>query len=362
LNWKDRDIELWREGKTWGEIVSALSAEYPDIEFNKDKVRDPVRRLPEYGKPKEIDISEAVKKALKTRTKITDLCARFKCSQRVIQAHIDDLREQSLDVESENGYVWIQTKPIQSDTQHKMFFKGKVYKFGVVSDTHLNSKHQQLTHLNHFYDVCEHREIQDVFHAGDLTDGYYKNRPDHIYEIFNVGFDEQAAYTADAYPYRTGMQTHFIIGNHDYTHIINGGANIGKKVASERDDMEYLGSGYTKIWLTENCDLDLLHPLDGAAYAISYSTQKYIDSLQGGDKPKILIVGHHHKAFHLPGYRNIQAFEAACFEKQTPFMRGKKLTAWVGGWIMTVTVDCDGHIETISTEYIPYYRMIENDY
>ena len=55
-----------------------------------------------------------------------------------------------------------------------------------------------------------------------------------------------------------------------------------------------------KIMLTPNCRMDLFHPLDGSSYAVSYSGQKYMDSITGGDKPNILFVGHHHKSNVFP--------------------------------------------------------------
>ena len=60
-----------------------------------------------------------------------------------------------------------------------------------------------------------------------------------IYEIFKFGVDEQAEYIIENYPKREEITTDFIIGNHDNTAIINGGANIGKMIAREREDMNY---------------------------------------------------------------------------------------------------------------------------
>ena len=86
-------------------------------------------------------------------------------------------------------------------------------------------------------------------------------------------------------------------------HIKNGGIDIGRIIARERQDMTYLGQSNAKINLTPKCVLEINHPLDGASYAIS-SLQKLIDSMSGGDKPNILINGHHHKGnvYLLPQY------------------------------------------------------------
>ena len=57
-----------------------------------------------------------------------------------------------------------------------------------------------------------------------------------------------------------------------------------------------MGHSFAKVWLTPKCDMDLVHPIDGSAYALSYSGQKYCDSLSGGEKPKIIAMGHHHNS------------------------------------------------------------------
>ena len=67
----------------------------------------------------------------------------------------------------------------------------RVIRFGVASDSHLASKYQQLTHLNHFYDICERERVPIVYVPGDLSEGIYLRRPGHIHERFLHSADEQ---------------------------------------------------------------------------------------------------------------------------------------------------------------------------
>ena len=60
--------------------------------------------------------------------------------------------------------------------------------------------------------------------------------------------------------------------------------------------MNYLGRDCAIIMLTPNCSLELRHPWDGTAYALSYKIQKMVESMGGGEKPNILAVGHYHKS------------------------------------------------------------------
>lgn len=233
--------------------------------------------------------------------------------------------------------------------------------FMVVSDSHLGSIYEQLSFLNYCYDVALERGIKKVYHVGDISDGYYTNRPEQIYSLHAIGFDNQADYIIRHYPKREGITTYFITGNHDDTHIRNGGADIGKKISAVRPDMVYLGIGFARIYLTDNCIMDMFHPLDGTAYALSYSVQKYIDALSGGDKPNILLVGHHHKAMYF-FYRNIHAYECPSTCMQSSWEKRKRLNNTSGMWILKVKVDESGTITNMSNELIAQYNKVEGDY
>ena len=233
-------------------------------------------------------------------------------------------------------------------------------KFAVIGDTHFGSKYTQFQHLNDFYDICEAEGIVDVYHVGDLTDGL-KMRPGHEYELYVTAADEMVDDVVEKYPKRNGMVTYFITGNHDasiYKHV---GYDIGKAIEQRRDDMFYLGRDCAVINLTANCTLELRHPWDATAYALSYKPQKMIEAMESDSKPNILAIGHYHKAEYL-FYRNVHAIQTGCFQGQTPFTRGKGISVNLGGWIITIKVTTDGTIKSISPQFIPYYKSISNDY
>lgn len=311
-----------------------------------------------------LDIKSELLKLLDKEKSLGELSEKLNSSERVITAYIEDLKEEGFNIIEFDNKIKLSKDIVLMDNYHAEDWQGnKIIKFAVVSDTHLGNKWQQLTFLNSLYDIFEHEGINIVYHAGDLSDGYYKTRPSHIYELIPglAGADAQAEYIIDKYPRRKGIITKFITGNHDDTHIMNGGVNIGKIIARQREDMIYLGLNNAKINLTPNCILELNHPGDGAAYALSYALQKLIDSMSGGDKPNILINGHHHKYMNI-FYRNIHAFEGATVEAQTPFMRGKKISASIGGIIIEVHVNEEGTVTRCKGEFIPLYKPLENDY
>lgn len=233
-------------------------------------------------------------------------------------------------------------------------------RFAIMGDTQLGSKYTQLTYLHNFYDLCEREGIKDVYHTGDITDGL-KMRPGHEYELYEISADGQLEDVVKNYPCRPGITTHFITGNHDaslYKHV---GYDIGMAIAKDRLDMRYLGRDCAIVELTPNCTLELRHPWDGSAYALSYKIQKMIEAMESDSKPNILAVGHYHKAEYM-FYRNVHALQTGCFQGQTPFTRGKGISVHLGGWLVTVRVDKEGTIQSFAPEFVPYYSSIKDDY
>ena len=235
-----------------------------------------------------------------------------------------------------------------------------IIRFGLMGDTQLGSKYAQITQLHKYYDICEQLEITDVYHTGDITDGL-KMRPGHEYELYCTSADELKDDVIKNYPKINGITTHFITGNHDaslYKHV---GYDIGSAISNERTDMKYLGRDCAVVHLTPNCTLELRHPWDGTAYAISYKPQKMIEAMESDSKPNILGIGHYHKAEYI-FYRNVHCFQTGCFQGQTPFTRGKGISVHLGGWILTVYVDENGYIQRIVPEFIPFYVSSKDDY
>ena len=260
--------------------------------------------------------------------------------------------------EAESKRVAIQN---QEPEHHTAKWDGTTsIRFAIMGDTQMGSKYAQLTHLHNFYNLCAELGIDTVYHTGDLTEGL-KMRPGHEYEVYTVSADEMVEDVVKNYPRHEGITTHFITGNHDasiYKHV---GYDIGQAIANQRPDMKYLGRDCAVINLTPKCTLELRHPWDGTAYALSYKIQKMIEAMESDSKPNILAVGHYHKAEYL-FYRNVHALQTGCFQGQTPFTRGKGISVHLGGWIVEIKVDKNGYIQGIMPAFIPYYSSIKDDY
>ena len=314
-NWQEAASELRRQGKSYKEIANLIETKF-GLEKAYRRVRDFLYRA-------------------KIREKLNQ-----------IEPPVEEKRVVVQNQEPEHhGFTWDGTDTIR---------------FAIIGDTQIGSKYTQLSYLHRFYDICAREGIANVYHTGDITDGI-KMRPGHEYELYEVSADEMRDDVVMHYPKREGITTHFITGNHDaslYKHV---GYDIGRAIAQMRSDMRYLGRDCAVINLTPNCTLELRHPWDGTAYAISYKLQKMIEAMESDSKPNILAVGHYHKAEYI-FYRNVHALQTGCFQGQTPFTRGKGISVHLRGWIVTIRVDSTGTIQSFAPEFIPYYKSIENDY
>ena len=245
-------------------------------------------------------------------------------------------------------------------TEHTADFGVKTITFGLMGDTQYGSKYAQISHLHTFYDILAERGITTCYHTGDITDGL-KMRPGHEYELYEVSADEMVDDVVKNYPVLKNGKTYFITGNHDASLYKLCGYDIGAAIARDRPDMVYLGRDCSVIHITDNCTLELRHPWDGTAYAISYKPQKMIEAMDSQNKPSLLAIGHYHKLEYI-FYRGVHVFQTGAFQCQTPFTRGKGIAVHMGGWIVTIDVDDEGRITRIVPELIPFYDAILEDY
>jgi predicted phosphodiesterase len=237
--------------------------------------------------------------------------------------------------------------------------KGEKTRIGVLADTHYANKHAKMAQLKEFYKyVHEEYGVNRFFHAGDIADGYKVYRGQE-FELVVVGQDAQVELVANEYPYIEGVQTYFITGNHDLSFLKIGGSDIGKQIASKREDLIYLGAIDAQLDIG-GVMIELFHPSGKTAYADSYNLQKNIEASPGSQKPNIFLEGHYHKATLLPNYRNVVGVDCGCFCGSTLFIKAKKIKIAIGGWILEFMTDEKG-IYDVGQRFVPFYEQERSD-
>jgi len=239
--------------------------------------------------------------------------------------------------------------------------KGKWYKFGAMGDTHLYSKYCRLDVAECLYDIFEEEGIDTVYHTGNMIEG--EARFNKFDLVGPSGMGRQVEYNAKYYPRRDGITTKFITGDdHEGWYINREGVNIGRLLESAaedegRKDLQWIGHVEADVKLTApkgEAWMRVMHPGGGSSYAVSYSEQKLVESFQGGEKPRILLVGHYHK--YNQGYsREVHTVQTGCTQDQTTFLRKLKIQAHVGGTIIQFHQAETGEINRFQVQWIPFY-------
>ena len=298
------------------------ATEYDDLQVNKLSRKVIYRRLGKW-----IDALNEVTKYLAK-------------SEGVNGEHIEILEPKLTEAEEQVKKLQQQVQELTRHIQTpKLCLEGTHLRFGYVSDSHLGSVYADKALLNFAYDEFEREKLTTVFNSGDVADGI-KMYKGHEYELEVQGSDSQVNLIVDKYPRRDRITTYWIRGNHDYSFYKHGGTDISRSVSTLRPDMVCIGHQEADITIGKpgsQATIRLGHPDGGTAYAISYQIQRYIAELPSGTKPDVLLVGHYHKAEML-FYRGVCAIQGGTTQSQTPFMRGRKLSAAMGFWIVEVVV------------------------
>lgn len=163
------------------------------------------------------------------------------------------------------------------------------------------------------------------------------------------------------------MSTYAVSGDdHEGWYGQREGVDIGKYAENAmreegRDDWHNLGFIEAHIRLVnantgKSSILTVMHPGGGSAYAISYQPQKLVESLEGGEKPAVLMLGHYHK-LSANNIRNVWVVQTGCTQDQTTFMKKKRIDAHVGGLITKLYQDPEtGAIVRFMPDMLRYFN------
>lgn len=298
----------------------------------------------------------------KERVSSDDLATRFGVSKTDIKKTIRQLEEFGLNLFKFGNQFQVsdQIEKSQPTVIPQKALVGKRVKFGFVTDNHMGSKYERMDVLNALYDRFKLDGIDTVYNAGNVIDGEARFNK---FDIHTYGMENQCKYFTEKYPQRDGITTKFITGDdHEGWYVQREGVNIGKFMEQKakevgRSDLVYLGHMEHDIVLKAphgQAIIRIVHPGGGSSYAISYTSQKLVESYAPGEKPNILLMGHYHKmAFDF--IRGVFVVQGGCTMDQSPFMRKKRLDAHVGGWICEYQQADNGVILSFKAEWIPFY-------
>lgn len=284
------------------------------------------------------EIREKIKFLVRKKKSLIEICKELDLSQQEVIGIVTLMKEDGELVDYVKGEIIRIKKLVVSGEETFVRDDAKVIKMILISDTHMGSKAERQDVIKYLYGYADENDIKYVLHSGDLTDGYYPNRPQQVYELKKHGYDEQLDHVVSKYP-RFNGKTYFVTGNHDFTHIRNGGGDIGRAIAREREDMVYLGADQGDLTINK-LKIHMYHGAGGRAYAKGYKLQRYAETLTPG-KYDILTRGHSHDALYMY-YLDMHCFQCGALVNETQFSRMLGLKNEISAWIVKAYLDQKG--------------------
>lgn len=361
--------------KFWPDVLATLRNEYPKKYMTKDSLRWLYRTanknnevLPQRALFKDTlegldTLEDRLLKRIHKQVELSAIAHLLQVTEDEIILAVSKLQLDGytgIKTWKQGGKVFIQnlkkTKEIKPDFIRPWDNKAKTIKIAIIGDTHFGSKYALEEELELAYDHFKAEGITDVYHGGDLTEGFKQSRMHTFMGNKAIGFTDQLQYTVKNYPRREGITTHVISGNHDLFFMQDSMAHIVKAVVAQRDDMVYLGDEFARIWLTPKIDLGIVHPDDGVSANPFNKLYNYIE--RAGQKLcRIQTIHHYHKQAHMH-HRDVDAFFVPSFQMQSKWMNTKNLRSDLGYLILTIKVDDEGNLISLLPEIV----MLNNRY
>ena len=281
---------------------------------------------------------------------LAELAGKLGAAGKTIKIYLDEQRHCGLNVCLLGKLYSIErSQPRTADTGLVTEYVSRpdnTFVFGFSSDQHMCSKYERLDVLEDLYYEFAREGVDRVYNAGNWIEGEAEFNK---YELLVRGMEGQLEYLAEHYPRRKGVHTYAVAGDdHEGWWSKSMGVNIGRRAEhtmqdAGRDDWHNLGymEAYVKLVNAnsgKSTTMLVTHPGGGSSYAQSYKPQKLIESLEGGNKPAVMLVGHYHKLSCFNA-RNVWAIMSGTTQDQTSFMRKKSIEAHVGGGILTLGQD-----------------------
>lgn len=217
-----------------------------------------------------------------------------------------------------------------------------------ISDTHLGSRFDRLDLLNELYMQAEDLGINTILHAGDITDGFYPNRPHYDEETKVMGWCQMLDYVLENYPHSDYIKTLFIGGNHDFCFQREFGRDIGEEISKQREDLIYLGDDSAEVDYGK-VKMRLFHGSRKLGCTKDQKMRTYLESLPEEKVPQILLMGHYHNATYMK-YKETHCFQVPALIDPTPYANRAGFINEKGAWIANLTINEEGDIIHLESE------------
>ena len=274
---------------------------------------------------------------------IDNIKAQAKISGSEARNVIKNLRETHNIVSKKGSYVFSNEHP-KTDGSHTITTGETHHKDLYMGDTHYNSKECDVKTIDRVIEGAYDKGVRNVFHAGDITDGYAVYRG-HELALTNLTYKGQLDMVANTLPYKKDLDYYVINGNHDWSWQIKHAGNFVKDLSEIRDDVTYLGDGQGLI-TKDGVKILMAHGAGGGAYARMYKVQTFLreylqDEEHMENLPNILNMGHYHQQAFMK-YYGINTIMPGAFQDATEYTKRKGLCGPKGACIVEYDIEKNG--------------------
>lgn len=358
------------ENISWARIENVVRDVFPDSDITRDAIRAIYRR--NYDEPyketknkyanqskhkkRGLDtLQKVLKKQLRTKTSLQYLLDVLPVDSDTILAEVVRLELEGYEIDkwTEDNKRFLQFRKRRYDNSKQVNIQvDEQVSVLVISDTHFGHKQSEIRFTQSVINYAYKQGIRQVLHVGDLVDGHYMSiRPQSVQELSHIGFEKQLELANESLPKLDGLTYHMISGNHDHTYERNAFANPVKSLARERNDVNYLGYNFGKVWINNKIDIALVHPTDGIGQSYGLKLHQYFNRAGADKQARIILMGHYHKHTHLH-YNGQDGFIVPALVSQSQFMKDGNLASVVGAFILHLKLNKKGELVTLTPEYI----------
>lgn len=294
------------------------------------------------------------------------LSEKFKMTEEKILGIVNILKSEGINiviVKKDDGIYLLNQGDVKYNREYEYHFdtnENNTKSFLVLSDTMLGSIFHQKSILNNLYDNAYKNGIRDVLIVGNITSGLYSLSDEMINTIVAKDTISQSEYVVNNFPFIEGVNTYFITGKKDQTHLTKNKIDIGKQISSKRKDLIYLGNQRCMVYV-DNVKMLMISRNQRKTYTQSYRAQKMIDAMRSENKPDIILYGGLLQAENYT-YRNVDVLSIPSVCASTWEMENKEYSNTIGGWQIKITTDRYGKLKKLETLNDIYYKTTENDY
>ena len=312
------------------------------------------------------DILEKLKELTKSEKSLTEICKTLEKNNYEVLGFLNILRNQGINIvtQKRNNDIYMYNygeRELENNNRYQFVTdSNNEFKFVVIADTRIGSKHQQLSILNDIYEKAYAMDYKNVFLIGNISEGLYPLTSIYSEDNFLDDTLEQVDYITNNYPFIEGITTYFITGNKDEKHLKYNKINLGKRVSAGRNDMVYLGHTSCHVEIDKTKILMLSSPLQ-KTYTVSYRPQQQIESFRSEDKPDVLLFGGGLQLEKFT-YRNVKCLSIPSVCATTREMNDKRYSNTIGAWYVTLKTDKYGNLVSLKAMDSIYYKTNPEDY